>query len=164
MNQHTPIVEEIHVRVGTPGDVHRMMELALPAAEENGFANPSPAKLLEHIWAALNLHHGIIGIIGEPGEIIEAAVLLRSGTPWYSDEEILEEKSIFVHPDFRSAKGGRAARLLEFSKQASEMLKLPLAIGVLSDERAKAKVRLYTRKLGEPKGAFWLYNSGKWSS
>jgi len=46
-------------------------------------------------------------------------VLLRIGTMWYSDERVLEEKAIFIHPDFRSAKGGRARQLCEFSKKRS---------------------------------------------
>jgi len=67
------------------------------------------------------------------------------------------------YPEFRTAKGGRAARLLEFAMKASETLQLPLTIGVLADERAAAKVRLYTRKLGPPNGAYWVYNSKKWA-
>ena len=35
---------------------------------------------------------------------IEGTVLLRIGQVWYSDEPILEEKAIFIHPDYRSAK------------------------------------------------------------
>jgi len=93
---NAPVIQEVHVRTGVPEDVHRVMDTALLASTENGYVNPSPARLLEHIWSALNLHHGIVGVIGEPGQMVEAAVLLRSGTPWYSDDIVLEEKSIFV--------------------------------------------------------------------
>ena len=155
----TEIAEKVSVRVGTPEDIHRMMDIALMATSENGFASPNKMKLLQEIWAALNLRHGVVGIIGDPGEMIEGTVLLRIGQVWYSDEPILEEKAIFIHPDYRSAKGGRAARLCEFSKKASDELGIPLTIGVMSNERTAAKVRMYTRIMGPPSGAYWLYNT-----
>lgn len=150
---------EVVLRVGTPDDVHDMMDLALAACDENGFVQPSAEKLLEQIWPALNHDHGVVGIIGEKGKKLEAAVLLRIGTMWYSDQNVVEEKAIFVHPDYRSAKGGRARRLVEFSKQVADGLALPLVIGVLSNNRTEAKVRLYERQFGRPAGAFFLYNA-----
>lgn len=155
---------EVVLRVGTPDDVHDMMDLALAACDENGFVEPSAEKLLEQIWPALNHDHGVVGIIGEKGKKLEAAVLLRIGTMWYSDQNVVEEKAIFVHPDYRSAKGGRARRLVEFSKQVADGLALPLVIGVLSNNRTEAKVRLYERQFGRPAGAFFLYNAQTGSS
>jgi len=156
--------EELQIRIGTPADVDDIMELALSACDENGFVEPNPAKLLNEIWPALNLHYGLVGIIGPQGTKPEGAVLLRIGAMWYSDNEVLEEKAIFIHPDYRSAKGGRARRLCEFSKQAADSLGIPLIIGVLSNNRTEAKVRLYKRQFGEPSGAFFLYNArtGGW--
>lgn len=149
---------DIRVRVGTPGDIHEMMDIAMLACEENGFTQPNPGKLLNEIWAALNLHYGIIGIIsGDTG--IEGAVLLRVGEVWYGDNPILEERAIFIHPDFRAAKGGRAARLCEFSKWTSDQLGIPLTLGVLSNHRTEAKCRMYERIMGKPSGAYWLYNA-----
>lgn len=156
--------ENLVIRVGQPEDVHDIMDLALSACDENGFIAPSAEKLLNEIWPALNHEHGIIGIIGEKGKKPEAAVLLRIGSMWYSNQNVVEEKAIFVHPDYRSAKGGRARRLVEFSKQVSDQLNLPLVIGVLSNHRTEAKVRLYERQFGKPSGAFFLYNAqtGGW--
>lgn len=156
--------EENPIRVGTLADLDPMMELALMACEENGFVNPNPVKLLEQIYAALAQDHGLVGIIGKEGEKIEGAVLLRTSKMWYSDQDILEEKAIFIHPDYRSAKGGRARRLVEFSKEVSDYLKIPLIIGVLSNNRTEAKVRLYERQFGKASGAFFLYNAhtGGW--
>ena len=150
--------EELEVRIGTPEDVDDIMNLALSACEENGFVEPNPAKLLQEIWHGLNLERGGVGVIGDRGKP-EGAVLLRIGSMWYSDHEVLEEKAIFIHPDYRSAKGGRARRLCEFSKQVADSLGIPLIIGVLSNNRTKAKVRLYERQFGEPSGAFFLYNA-----
>jgi hypothetical protein len=147
------------VRIGTPDDVHPMMDLAMQACDENGFVDPNPQKLLAEIWTALNLENGIVGIIQDEGNRLEGAILLRIGSMWYSDASVLEERAIFIHPEYRSAKGGRARRLCEFSKRTADELDLPLVIGVLSDHRTEAKVRLYERQFGKPSGAFFLYNA-----
>jgi hypothetical protein len=156
--------EELTIRLATPDDVHDMMALALSACDENGFVDPNPEKLLAEIWPALNRDHGLIGMIGKAGGKPEGAILLRIGTMWYSDNQVLEEKAIFIHPEYRSAKGGRARKLCEFSKQVSDSLGIPLIIGVLSDNRTEAKVRLYERQFGKPSGAYFLYNAktGGW--
>lgn len=127
------------------------------ACAENSFSEVNKVKLLRPIWAALNLDHGICGIIGGVGGMVEATVVLTIGSIWYSDDPILEELAIYVRPEFRSAKGGRAARLCEFSRNTSDRLGIPLTIGVLSSHRTEAKVRMYSRIMGPPSGAYWLY-------
>lgn len=150
---------EIKVRIGTPDDIDGCMSLSLSATDENGFVRPNATKILGELWAALNRDHGLVGIIGEKGAQMEGAVLLRIGPMWYSDENVLEEKAIFIHPDYRAAKGGRAARLCEFSKHVADVMGIPLIIGVLSNSRTEAKVRMYSRQFGAPAGAFFLYNA-----
>lgn len=151
-------MEEAPIRVGTPDDVHGIMDLALMATEENGLINPDVTKLLQHVWSALNKDNGLMGIIGNPNEPPEAAILLRISNLWYGNDEILEERALFVRPDLRSAQGGRARRLADFAKQASDELGIPLLIGVLSNHRTAGKIRMYQRIFGEPAGAFFLYN------
>jgi GNAT superfamily N-acetyltransferase len=151
--------ETLEIRIATPEDVHTVMELALSACDENGFVNPNPQKLLAEIWPALNRDHGLVGIISTPGGKAEGAILLRIGAMWYSDDQVLEEKAIFIHPEYRSAKGGRARQLCEFSKQVADGLGIPLIIGVLSNQRTEAKVKLYERQFGKPSGAFFLYGA-----
>ena len=153
------MTEDFGVRVGEPKDVHPMMDLAMQACDENGFVDPNPQKLLAEIWTALNLEDGLVGIIQDESDKLEGAILLRIGTMWYSDTPVLEERAIFIHPNYRSAKGGRARRLCEFSKKTADTLGLPLIIGVLSNHRTEAKVRLYERQFGKPSGAFFLYNA-----
>lgn len=153
------ITSGVKVRIGTPDDVHGVMNVALMCCNENALSPPNPEKLLQDIWAALNLQRGICGVIGTPGAIVEAAVVLRIGTQWYSDEQILEERAVFVRPEFRSARGGRAKNLVNFSKRAADYLGMPLTIGVLSNDRTEAKVRLYRRLIGEPAGAYWIYGA-----
>ena len=151
--------EELIIRIGTPEDLDDLMEISMLASEENGFLEPNPGKLAAEIWPALHQDHGIVGIIGPKDGQVQGAVLLRIGQMWYSDTPVVEEKAIFIHPDYRSAKGGRAKQLCEFSKRVADSLGIPLIIGVLSNSRTEAKVRLYERQFGKPSGAFFLYGA-----
>lgn len=153
------MTDEITVQIGTPQDVDQLMALASSACEENGFLPPNPVKILQEIWSALHQHYGLVGIIKNEIGLIEGAILMRIGDMWYSDQMVLEERGIFIHSDYRSAKGGRARKLCEFAKKMSKELNLPLVIGILSNTRTEAKVRLYKRQFGEPSGAFFLYGA-----
>ena len=150
---------EISVRVGTPKDIDAMMGIAVMACEENAVTKADPTKLLRDIWPALNLDHGVVGIIGQ--NPIEAAILLRTELFWYaSDDQLcLLERAIFVHPEYRSAKGGRARLLCEWAKTASDLLQMPLVIGILSNDRTEAKMRLYMRQFGEPAGMYFIHGA-----
>jgi hypothetical protein len=156
--------KELVIRTATQVDLDEIMILAMSACEENGFLNPNPAKLAAEIWPALNQDHGICAVIGKKDGPIEGLVLLRIGSMWYSDNLVVEEKAIFIAPEFRSAKGGRAKKLCEFSKRVADTLGIPLIIGVLSNSRTEAKVRMYERQFGERAGVFFLYGAktGGW--
>ena len=153
-------MSDVRVRVGTPDDIHQFMDLCLMGSEENGFVKPEPQKLLEEVWPALNRDGGLCGVIGQPGaDHFEGGILLRTCKLWYSNQIVLEERGVFVHPEYRSAKGGRARKLCEFAKIAAEKLEMPLMIGILSNSRTEGKVRLYERIFGKPAGAYWLHNA-----
>jgi hypothetical protein len=147
------------VRIAGPHDLQALMGLALTSCEENGFVNPNSDKLANEIWPALHLDHGVVGIIGGLNSPAEGGVLLRIGSMWYSDQMVVEEKAIFIHPDFRDAKGERARKLFQFSKSVADSLNIPLMIGVLSNDRTKAKVRMYEREFGKASGAYFLYGA-----
>jgi len=151
-------VEEVHVRVAGPEDFQGIMELARLLNKENSVFPMNEEKVAEAVIPSLWRDGGIMGVIGKP-EKIEGLVLLRIHSQWYSDGEFLEEMCVYVHPDYRSVKGGRARKLIEFAKKVSEELKLPLMIGVLSNSRTDAKVKLYERQFGEPAGSFFLYGA-----
>jgi len=153
------MAEELKVRIGTPDDIDEMMELAWMACSENGFVNADKIKLLNELWQALNLSYGMVGIVSKENGPIEGAILLRIGPMWYSHDMVMEEKAVFIHPDHRGAKDGRARRLIEFAKNAAQELGVPLLIGVLSNERTDGKIRLYERQFGKPSGAFFLYGA-----
>lgn len=156
---------DIPIRIGRPEDLDDMMDIAMHASDENGFVQKSVRKILEQIYGALHRSNGsMMGIIGLPGEKSEGAVLLCLSQMWYSDETVIEEKAIFVRPEFRAAAGKRARRLCQFSRYTADQLGLPLIIGVLSSQRTQGKVRMYQREFGEPSGAFFLHNAATGAS
>lgn len=159
-----PSYVEPTVRLGRPEDLDKIMELAMMGTEENAFLPPSNLKLVKAIYPALVRDHGLVGVITSDPSRIEGVVILHIGEMWYSDVEVLEEKAIFIHPEYRNARGGRASKLIEFSKKVSDELDKPLLIGVLSNHRTQGKVKMYSRHLGEPAGAFFLYHArtGGW--
>jgi hypothetical protein len=153
------VEETLEIRLATASDLDEVMKLAYMACEDNGFLDYNPELLVREIWPALSCDHGIFPVIGPPGGEIQGFVLLRIGTMFYSSRQCLEEKCLWVHPDHRAAKGGRARKLLEFTKKSADTLGLPLILGIMSTKRAAGKVALYTRLFGEPTGAFFLYGA-----
>ena len=151
------IYDDLKIRLGTTEDMDEIMQLAIAAAKENGLLEANPGLLARTIWPKLNLQTGLIGCIGKPSGKIEGMVVLQVGKLFYSDETCLEELVLYVHPDFRSAKGGRAHKLVEFSKSSAEKLGIPLLIGVLSSAQTESKCRLYTRVLGPASGMYWIH-------
>jgi hypothetical protein len=151
--------ENLTIRLATPADMAEVMKLAVTAAQENGFLNASAELLAKEIWPALCQDHGLCPVIGPVGGPIQGLALLRIGAMWYSRDVVVEERAIFIYPEFRSGQGARARRLCEYSKKVADMLHVPLLIGVLSNTRTEGKVRMYKRIFGEPAGAFFLYGA-----
>lgn len=152
-------MSEILVRRGFAEDFNEVMRLSMNSATENALVRPDEMILAESVYAFLTLQGGIVGVIGGlPGEPLEGMIIMGLGSPWYSHEVTLEEKVIYVAPDFRSAKGGRARKLVDWAKGVSENLGIPLTIAVLSNSRTEAKMRLFERAFGSPAGVFFLYN------
>jgi hypothetical protein len=68
---------------------------------------------------------------------------------------MLEELANFTHPDHRKSK--HAETLLQWTKMLSDKLEIPLTIGIISNVRTEAKVRLYRRHFPYM-GGFFVYN------
>lgn len=148
--------KDIYVRTAEPDDEDGIIHLAKVVNIENGLFEMNEEKVRNIIRPFLYLHGGIIGVIGSKNNL-QGGIILKVAQNWYSDAYFLEEMCVFVHPDYRAAKGGRARKLVEFAKKASEKLNIPLMIGVLSNSRTDAKTKLYERQFGEPAGSFFLY-------
>lgn len=152
------VMEDIYVRVAEPEDEPGILALARLVHHENGLFELNEAKVVAMLRPALYRMRGICGVIGEKDKLT-GVILLRVSNYWYSDTEFLEEMCVYVHPDYRHAVGGRARRLIEFAKKTADSLKMPLAIGVLSNDRTDAKIALYERHFGPQAGAFFLYGA-----
>ena len=75
-------------------------------------------------------------------------------TFWWSDEPILQEKWVFVHPQHRRAPHARA--LLKLARETARGAGMPLLIGVMSSIRTTGKVKLFMGEFGAPIGASFL--------
>jgi hypothetical protein len=157
------MTEEIKVRVATPEDVHQLMEMGIAANDEVGITKANPEKLLMDIWPALHRQGGIVGVIGKPGELIEGGIFLKIGPLWYGDEDFIEERVVYVRPEFRLSKGGRGRKLLEFAKKVSDEMEIPLAMGISTSLEFEGKNRLYERVFGKQAGAFYFYGRRHYS-
>lgn len=144
------------VRIATRADESDVLELCRLLELENAVFPLSEKKVLEKLRQAFDRKLAICGVIGEPKNL-RGSIYLEIGAPWYSDRFGLFELWNFVHPDHR--KSDYAKMLIDFAKRCSDTIDhLPLQIGIFSNERTEAKVRLYRRRLGEPAGAFFIYN------
>jgi hypothetical protein len=159
------MASEIKVRIATPQDVHEVMDMAIASIAETGMAEADPEMILGQVWPALNRWCGIVGIIGKTGESAEGCVLMGLSGLWYSRTQFIEEKFSYVRPDFRSergAEGGRATKLMEFSKAVSDGIEMPLVMGgsdAITGKSIKGKRRLYSRMFGRQVGAYFLYDA-----
>lgn len=152
------------VRRATPEDEESLWNLFRILHAENGAFSLSEAKvqyLLDRVLHPELIHpadmgvRGYCGVLGPVGKV-EAFILLIVGTYWYSEELMLEELANFVAPEHR--KGTKHAEtLLKYAKHLSDSLQTPLMIGVISNIKTEAKVRLYKRHFPIA-GAFFLWN------
>jgi len=143
------------VRTATRDDEKDILKLCELLAEENAVFPMSEAKVRQKLNQAFDKQLAMCGVIGPRGSL-RGSIFLEVGTLWYTDTFGLHELWNFVHPDHRHS--NYAHMLIDFAKECSTKLKLPLHIGVFSNKRTNAKVRLYKRRLGKPAGAFFLYN------
>ncbi len=90
-------------------------------------------------------------------EEIRAMIYMLITRFWYTRSFHLEELFNFVHPGYRHS--NYADALLRFAGYSSDQLGIPLLIGVLTNARMAAKVRLYRRRLGMPVGAVFAKNA-----
>lgn len=145
------------VRIAIAEDEPEILRMVALMLEENNIGS-SLAEIDQEIVAqkirkALTRDLSIMGVIGEPGKL-EAMIYLDVNSFWYSRKPHLMELFNFVDPEHR--RSAHAKSLINFAKQCvTENTKL--VIGVVSNERTEAKVRLYERQLGKPAGAFFVY-------
>ena len=142
------------VRIADRSEEAEVMRLCRMLWEENGIFSMNDDKVRATLRRAFDREGGILGVIGDPGKL-EAMIYMLVSAFWYSDDPHLEELFAFTVPEYRRSRN--AIDLLNFAKWCSEQSGYPLLIGIISNERTAAKVRLYQRQLNAPIGNFFLY-------
>ena len=144
------------VRMALVGDEDGIMALLIQNHAENGQHEFCEPKVRNMVRRALYQQGGIIGVIG-PASDIRGSICLLIDEVWYSEERQILELWNYVRQDSR--KSDYAKKMIEFAKKCADGLELDLTIGVLSDKRMEAKVKLYQRQL--PKAGEFFVHHGK---
>lgn len=148
------------VRLADQTDVEELFDLCLSLHEENFIFPMAGHKVRTMLESAtlpeIDKRRGLIGCIGPRGKV-EAAIFLEIDSLWYADEPGLIELFSYVKPEYRNSNNSRD--MISWAMAMSNHFRLPLMIGVISNQRTQAKVRHYKRALGEPAGAFFLYGA-----
>jgi N-acetylglutamate synthase-like GNAT family acetyltransferase len=144
------------VRLASPQDEEKILDLLMLMHEENGLFEMDYDSVREMVRKVLNRENGIIGVIdGEDG--IEAAVCLVIDRLWYAKTWCLNDVFNFVAPKYR--RSTRAKSLISFAKDYSDQVGIPLMMGIVSNVRTEAKIKLLERQMRKA-GAFFIYNYG----
>lgn len=141
------------VRIATQADEPAIYELLIRMHGESGMFAFNEKRVREHIEAGTRYKGGIAGVIEGP-KGVEATIGIATGQVWYSDDWHISELWNFIHPDYRTS--GHAPRLIKFAQWCSDQMQLPLLVGVVSNKRTEAKVRLYKRLLPQT-GTFFMW-------
>lgn len=142
------------IRLAEVDDIPSLMALTRLAAAEDAQHPYDSDKVFNVVRRHYEKTGGLIAVAGPKGEPIRGYLIMIIDEIWYSPDYQLLELSLFVDPEHRRTT--IAKQLMTFSKQASEGLALDLTIGVLSNDRTAAKVRLYQRQF-QTAGAYFLY-------
>lgn len=142
------------IRFARPDELEQLIVLCRELAVENAIGPMKENLVRDLISACVHRKGGFIGVIGDEGRI-EGAMCLVFNHLWYNDDLWwVEDKFHFVHPDYRTS--NNASELLDWAVWWRRQLQIPLMMGVVSNERTAAKIRLYERKLGPMSGALFL--------
>lgn len=152
------------VRLAVPDDRPGLVDLTAMLHGENGLFSLSLKKRDALLDRYYNRDCAIIGVVGEVGAPV-ASIYLSLTQPEYTDDYALVEVWNFVHPDHRRSTYAR--QLIAYAKHLADEMKLPLCIGILSNTRTEAKVRLYEQLLDRA-GAYFIYGgqyaTGHWGA
>lgn len=156
-------IDPVDVRLAVPADRDAILRLTVELHGENGLMPISPQKVERVIDRYFARENAVIGVIGEVGDPV-AAIYLGVDQLNYTDDWLLVEQFNFVKPEHRRSTYAR--QLIAYAKGVADQMHLPLMIGILSNHRTEAKMRLYDQML-ERAGGYFLYgreylNHGAW--
>lgn len=141
------------VRKAVLADRPEILEMCVENHKDNGQFSLSRSKVEGMVDKAFNRGGTIIGVVGHAP--IAGMLLLNISQFWYSDDWALEEIQNYVRPQHR--KSTYAKDMMNFARRCSDELGIPLVIGVVSNERTRAKMELYKRQFGEPCGGYFIH-------
>ena len=157
-----------NVRKATPADADCIFALWLQMIEEHSKPDVNAAKVRAIIDRYSAEQGGILGVIGQPGDL-KACICLTLDQIWFNDQYQLSILFDFVRPDSRSNKARHAnhgfkRKLLNYAKHAADILELELMTGVFTNELAtdniEGKLRIYTKLLPKA-GEFFRYKPSR---
>jgi hypothetical protein len=143
------------VRIALPQEEENVMELCRRLHSENGIFSLNEDKVRDNIRKCYERKGTIVGVIGEIGKL-EACTCLCISDMHYTNDWHLMELWNYVAPEYRKSRNAEA--LIEFAKGCAEKMGIPLFTGIITETKLSGKVRLYRRRLGNPSGAFFIYN------
>lgn len=147
-------ITTIPVRKARPSDRDTVLDICRQNHVENGQFGLSMRKVEGMVDKAFSNEGCIIGTVGQ-GRNVEGIIMLLIAQFWYTDDWCLEEIMNYVLPEHR--RSTHAKDMIAFAKRCSDEIQIPLVIGVVSNERTKAKIELYRRQLGEPVGGYFMH-------
>ena len=160
------MITQSKIRLAQASDEPELLHLFRLMHAEGGFRKLSIDRVRATFARAFEKKGGILAVIGAPGQI-RAMMFLLITQHFYTDESHIEELWNWVHPEHRRSDYSKL--MIDYAKLCSDRIsadsvaangeKVPLIMGVLTNRRMSAKVRLYRRFFGWPVGAFFLYNA-----
>lgn len=145
------------VRIAGPRDAQAIFNLLVELYRENAIQKISERKVWGWIQRATSpvpdeSQLGIIGVIDGEKEI-EASIGMFLSELWYTEDKHIDEFWNYVRPQYR--RSSHAKIMIEFGKWCAIRLTTPLLMGIISNIRTEAKVRLYSRQLPFTGAFFW---------
>ena len=147
-------MEVFDVRLATPDKLNQILDLLALMHEEVHLFPLDKEEGIMYIDKLMNKNGGIVGCIEEDGTV-NSIIGLVLDKQWYSAQWYLSEVFTFVHPKLR--KSTRAKSLLHFAKNCAEEMGIPLVMGITSNYRTEAKMKLYERQFHKL-GSFFIHN------
>jgi hypothetical protein len=142
------------VRIAGPEEEADIMAMCFELWRENGLFSYSEAKVRAILRRSFERKGGMVAVVGPPGKL-EAMICLLIDQYYYTDDWNLNEVWNYVRPAYRRSQ--HAKTMVQWAKGMADHLKLRLFIGVVSNERTEAKIRMYRRVFGEPAGGYFVY-------
>jgi hypothetical protein len=146
----------VEVRPAEQSDRPEILAMCHELHSDNGIFTFDESRVNQVLDKHYDRSGGIIGVIGSTGAL-EACCALIFSDLWYTTEWHIAELFNYVKPEYR--KSHNADALMEFGKECSRRIGLPLIGGVITNRQTVQKVRLYRRRFGAPAGAFFVLNA-----